>query len=1508
MQFPSAIDQGAKVNALQSARTPSYRAGLFATLGTLLRGKGSSAPSRRRLAALSSLTLFLVLALTPASASAVTIHAPLGFSPITGSGSGVTIHFPSGIAVDEISGNVFLNDGGLGNVVDILGAEGGAPSGLLSPFTITGFEFNFEPSGAAVDNFATSPSKGALYVTDVENFEVKKFVRNPGTQKYEAVGELTPTSPPGFEFEYPMGDAVDKNGNVFVTDYGSESVVKFSPTGTQLARISTSATVGSPSSVALDGAGDLFVQGYENGRVYKYTANGSGDIEPTAVTTQIVSSDGTGVAVDPAANALYVALGNHVNQYNTTTLAKQEEFGAGTLGTTTRLAVNSANGRIYVADSSPSKNNVAVFGSFKVPGVISNPATGITAAKATLNGSVNPDGVAVTECKFEYLTDAAFIASGGTPAKPATGYSGSGANAPITKACVGAIPTDASDHPVSTEASGLNSATTYHFRLVAKNANNILRESEPSDRTFTTPESNKAETEAASGVGGATATLNGVVFPKNLTVTECKFEYLTKAAYEAAGNSYNGTGANAPATKLCPGVIPTDNLEHPVAASIAHLIPNGTTYHFRIAIDGEGGPVKGVDKTFTTQNTFTTAPASSVTDTTATLNGAVKLEGDALTECKFEYLTNAAFVANGNSYSGANAPATKACTPAFGSISNDAESHPVTADLTLLAKNTTYHFRLVAQNAFATMVGVDQAFTTLGPPQITEELASLITGTTATLQAKVNPSGTATSYRFEWGTSASYDHRVPAEFDLFAGSGTSPVNITANLAGLALSTTYHFRVVATNSFGAANGPDVAFITNNFTALNSAGLPDNRSFELVSPANKRPQGEVRAQFGTLFLNSQVAEDGQSLLFPLLNGLEDTSSGGDTSYLATRHESGWQSTKISPPSLVSPPSTGGLGSAASGRVVYNSPDLSCGVINTFNPLTDDTPTADVELGVYNLYRRNPDGSHMLVTNTVPANPGIPTETVDAGTPNVVAGASEDCSRIYFRSEYQYLPNPSGLYEWDEGTLRDAGRLPNGATPVGGAALGGEPLAAGGVGSRVNSVSHDGSRFFFTALSNAGGDSGKQAVFARKGPAETVDVSLTQGGANNSLGARYQTASPDGSHVFFTATYGLTASSSSGPAENCSGAAVAAEELGAIRACDLYDYNVGLGPGAGTLTDLSADSNQADPKGAVVLGVVAVSKDGSSVYFAARGQLVTGKGKTYAENISGAGSANLYLARGSQLSYVATVDASLPPNGNNSDLLVRAGGWKADATPDGDHFLFPSRANVTGYDSGGAVEAYLYSADTGTIQCVSCKPVGSGSVGGVSLLQSFPHGLNFQSQPRKMSDDGDRVFFGIGDILAPGAVSGNVNLYEWERGQVYFLASGIGPQGPQLYGASNSGDDVFFSTPQQLDPRYDTDFVRDAYDARVGGGFPDPPPPPQVCDVASSECQGSETPQPAGSSPTSQSSSGEGNPPLQPPRCPKGKVHKHGKCVPRKHHREKAQKRNHSRAANTNRGGAK
>jgi hypothetical protein len=97
---------------------------------------------------------------------------------------------------------------------------------------------------------------------------------------------------------------------------------------------------------------------------------------------------------------------------------------------------------------------------------------------------------------------------------------------------------------------------------------------------------------------------------------------------------------------------------------------------------------------------------------------------------------------------------------------------------------------------------VEPAAATTGP-------ASAVTDRSATLSGSVNPKGSPTSYRFEYGPTSAYGSSTPA---VAAGSGKNAVAAVASLDGLTPATTYHYRVVATNAGGPTKGSDQTFTT------------------------------------------------------------------------------------------------------------------------------------------------------------------------------------------------------------------------------------------------------------------------------------------------------------------------------------------------------------------------------------------------------------------------------------------------------------------------------------------------------------------------------------------------------------------------------------------------------------------------------------------------------------------------------------------------------------------------
>ena len=90
------------------------------------------------------------------------------------------------------------------------------------------------------------------------------------------------------------------------------------------------------------------------------------------------------------------------------------------------------------------------------------------------------------------------------------------------------------------------------------------------------------------------------------------------------------------------------------------------------------------------------------------------------------------------------------------------------------------------------------------PPGAATGQARDVTRTSATLTGTVDPNGSATSYRFEYGTSTAYGLQTA---ERQAGSGDAPAAAETPVDGLTPDTTYHFRLVATNAAGVTRGED-----------------------------------------------------------------------------------------------------------------------------------------------------------------------------------------------------------------------------------------------------------------------------------------------------------------------------------------------------------------------------------------------------------------------------------------------------------------------------------------------------------------------------------------------------------------------------------------------------------------------------------------------------------------------------------------------------------------------------
>jgi hypothetical protein len=212
-------------------------------------------------------------------------------------------------------------------------------------------------------------------------------------------------------------------------------------------------------------------------------------------------------------------------------------------------------------------------------------------------------------------------------------------------------------------------------------------------------------------------------------------------------------------------------------------------------------------------------------------------------------------------------------------------------------------------------------------------------------------------------------------------------------------------------------------------------------------------------------------------------------------------------------------------------------------------------------------------------------------------------------------------------------------------------------------------------------------------------------------------------------------------------------------------------------------------------------------------------------------------------------------------------------------------------------------------GRLLCVSCDPTGA-APSDDALLEDIRGSLDLRNTMiANLADDGNVVFFQSFDRLLPEDANEAEDIYEWKAdgegtcgraaGCLALISSGQGESPSALYAMSADGNDVFFTTQEKL-VGADVTGSPSIYDARVGGGIPEPAPR-EPCQGDACQPQGSEPP----SLPTPMTG-GVGEEPEVPATrkpCAKGKHRVKGRCLALKH----KHRRRHRRAG-ANRGGSR
>jgi hypothetical protein len=513
------------------------------------------------------------------------------------------------------------------------------------------------------------------------------------------------------------------------------------------------------------------------------------------------------------------------------------------------------------------------------------------------------------------------------------------------------------------------------------------------------------------------------------------------------------------------------------------------------------------------------------------------------------------------------------------------------------------------------------------------------------------------------------------------------------------------------------------------------------------------------------------------------------------------------------------------------VIATPDLSVLVAENFS----------VSLAASTLWRLRPGGA--------------PERLLDLSDPqtSVALAASQDGARVLvslagggvFDPAYPAASAKPNLYDLSSAAPELAGLLP------------GETVPACGAGFAPDSLSADGRYAYFTSK----GDlcSAPALLYARDLQADRTTLISGPVLSGPLCDVRSPRSTP-GSVFFWT-------QSRLDPADTSPAGCLDGFGGGNQNDGDIYRYDTD----AGGLECVSCLPGAADADLAAAGAERLVAADGSRVYFASPSRLLPGSfpGDAY------------------------RIDATSGEAAHLGPLGVDLG--EARASPDGSVLTFRSALgslNPLGgaTDNGGFSQLYRYDDTDRSLLCVSCPQDGSAPTPGGST-------------PWVLDHDGDPVFSTTTALLGadqntPGPGLNprrGLDLYEWRDGRVLLITDGLdswplnGGE-PTVEGVSPSGNDIFFRAAA----RY-TDDAPDAqirlYDARIGGGFDFPgPSPPCSLEV----CQGTPDGAPPRAPLGSMTFSGPGN--LRGAarrRCPRGRVRRSGRCLPRPCRRGRARR---------------
>ncbi|HEX3323562.1 MAG TPA: hypothetical protein VHR65_00275, partial [Solirubrobacterales bacterium] len=912
-----------------------------------------------------------------------------------------------------------------------------------------------------------------------------------------------------------------------------------------------------------------------------------------------------------------------------------------------------------------------------------------------------------------------------------------------------------------------------------------------------TPPAPLATTEGVEAASSSYANLAGFVNPKGNHVGECRFEYGTSVGY----------GESVP---CAPKSLGSGNADVAVSAQTGDLYPS-TTYHYRLTAINGGGSSSGEDRTFATA----TAPPESCPN--AAIRHEQGLAALLLPDCMaFEQVSP---INKHDSY--ASAPVIgvgdgeRILFKSGAALGETPGLNAVGGSLYVAARDSAGWAPPVQARApkeYCCGSTGDASANTFAP------------GLTrwASFPATEYQSLRGTAQAFREGTDGSRQELSPI-FQVKAGLVSNPITASAQGADADLSHVF-FSVAPGGSSGTSDAPALlagdpvptgtARAANVYEAYrDEAGEPSlallaRDRFGTVwggtcgeavggGRSSQNPeQGAVSADASTVFFSTRPTQPSSGSCATSLSGTGSTTAGGNTVTAVTTVK--------------------GTGTTANGSSEVTAVSTSSGAFlvgqtikvtgATLSPGTTITAVAGKTLTLSNPVSAGAGSGQVLEAGAQPLAVGQALSGAGiggAGTGSLTAGSS-------------FVASLAGATSFAVGQAISGAGVAPGTTVtevnVGSSTLTlSAPAQASGTGvaltgrSYITSISGQSLTLSAAATATASGVSisapnplrilrrsetpaGPQITSPIASECNRVSLPCDRAGGDD----EFQAASLESTKVFFTTTRDL-ANSDLDTGSECK----LSFNVGPSPGCDLYLYDYSRPQGERLIQVSAGDATDPERgKNAEVLGVTAISGDGSHAYFVARGVLTAAPspvGKT-----AQAGKPNLYMWErdaahpGGRTAFIGTLQSTCGGEGDcsgwqdslrdNARAVPLLGVDPVDTAIGGDgHILaFSTNAPLLGEDQDGEQsDIYRYEADSASLELISAAAPGVPGNGAFPARAiSAPTGnagAAFAQSGRWVSEDGETFTFLTTEPLVPGDVNGLRNAYLWKSGK---LASLPGP----------------------------------------------------------------------------------------------------------------------------------